>query len=512
VAPQLKQLSEADPSSINAKNIHLFDVSEGLDYSRLQPLEIQELKEWWRKAKGTVAQNVGQVQKHWGYFPRNKELDLYGFGLKSPDEGGRPRWNQKIYPRVQFEKKGWNTDSTTQQVIFEDWLRIEHNLSVSTRSHGSQPTSAAASPRLPSTSSLPRIGPTTSPLISTTAAPSVTPPREHSDDEDDNGETLDFHTPAPPNPERRADPSFELGLTTEASETTLDAGCRTPPPPDPSLPSSSDEDDIMAAQPAITLKNTAKVNAPRDFNGEVANTNNFIREVKLYKKLKPDDFSDFDGWLFWALSYMRGSKFVEAWSAAVMDEMDKATPDPTSEYSSGIGMPSSRRSRMFLEIRTNQGQPERTSRDFARRTTKQSTNFSSVSERLPVRRRVPLRTFSKSSKARSRDTSQLALPPMTQNPPLSLTGQRRPPLSNDNSRRTPPLPPSYRGGRILPNGSLLVLASRSTLVPLMALAFRSPPPPPRRLKDLRKVSPPLFPKVTGPDHLASAHPTSPLEG
>jgi hypothetical protein len=332
VAPQLKQLSEADPSSINAKNIHLFDVSEGLDYSKLQPLEIQELKEWWRKAKGTVAQNVSQVQKHWGYFPRNKELDLYGFGLKSPDEGGRPRWNQKIYPRVQFEKKGWNTDSTAQQVIFEDWLRTEHNLCVSTRSHGSQPTSAAASPRLPSTSSLPRIGPATSPLISTTAAPSVTPPQEHSDDEDDNGETLDFHTPAPPGPERRAGPSFELGLTTEASETTLDTGRRTPPPPDPSLPSSSDEDDTMAAQPTVALKNTSKVNPPRDFDGDVANTNNFIREVKLYKRLKPDDFSDDDGWLYWALSYMRGSKFVEAWAAAVMDENDKTNPDPASEY------------------------------------------------------------------------------------------------------------------------------------------------------------------------------------
>jgi hypothetical protein len=88
----------------------------------------------------------------------------------------------------------------------------------------------------------------------------------------------------------------------------------------------------MVAQPTVALKNTAKVNPPRDFNGDVTNTNNFLREVKLYKRLKPDDFSDFDGWLFWALSYMRGSKFVQAWATAVMDEMDKATPDPASEY------------------------------------------------------------------------------------------------------------------------------------------------------------------------------------
>jgi hypothetical protein len=152
------------------------------------------------------------------------------------------------------------------------------------------------------------------------------------DNEDDNDKTLDFHTPIPSNPERRAGPSFELGLVTEVSETTLDAGRRTPPPPDPSLPSSSDKDDTMAAQPTVTLKNTAKVNPPRDLNGDVANTNNFIQEVKLYKRLKPDDFSDFDGWLYWALSYMRGSKFVEAWATAVMDEMDKTVPDPASEY------------------------------------------------------------------------------------------------------------------------------------------------------------------------------------
>ena len=29
---------------------------------------------------------------------------------------------------------------------------------------------------------------------------------------------------------------------------------------------------------------------------------------------------------------MRGSKFVKAWAAAVMDELDKATPDPASDY------------------------------------------------------------------------------------------------------------------------------------------------------------------------------------
>ena len=29
---------------------------------------------------------------------------------------------------------------------------------------------------------------------------------------------------------------------------------------------------------------------------------------------------------------MRGSKFVEAWAAAVMDELDKATPDLASDY------------------------------------------------------------------------------------------------------------------------------------------------------------------------------------
>jgi hypothetical protein len=98
VTPKLKPLSEAEASSINVKDLHLFDVSDGLDYSKLQPLEVQELQEWWKKVKGTVTQKIGQVQKHWKYFPRNKELDLYRFGLKNPDEGGRPRWNLKIYP------------------------------------------------------------------------------------------------------------------------------------------------------------------------------------------------------------------------------------------------------------------------------------------------------------------------------------------------------------------------------------------------------------------------------
>jgi hypothetical protein len=88
VAPKLKPLSEAEANSITERNLHLFDVGNNLDYSKLRPLEVQELKEWWKKAKGTVAQKIGQVQKHWGYFSRNKELDLYGFGLKNPDEGG----------------------------------------------------------------------------------------------------------------------------------------------------------------------------------------------------------------------------------------------------------------------------------------------------------------------------------------------------------------------------------------------------------------------------------------
>ena len=86
------------------------------------------------------------------------------------------------------------------------------------------------------------------------------------------------------------------------------------------------------ANQAITLKNTGKVNAPRDFDGDAKNTNVFIRELKLYKRLKPDDFNNEKSWIFWALSYMRGSKFVEAWAAAVMDELDKATADPASDY------------------------------------------------------------------------------------------------------------------------------------------------------------------------------------
>ena len=114
MAPKLRELSEAEEGSVTSKNIHLYDDADYLDYSKLQSLEAQELAEWWRKAKGTTAQKIEQVQKSWGFFPRNKELNLYGFGLKHPDKGGRPRWNPKIYSRVQLEKKSWNTDSSSQ--------------------------------------------------------------------------------------------------------------------------------------------------------------------------------------------------------------------------------------------------------------------------------------------------------------------------------------------------------------------------------------------------------------
>ena len=155
MAPRLKELTEAGDRFITSKNIHLYNATDHLDYSKLQPIEAQELAEWWRKAKGTTAQKIEQVQKTWGFFPRNNELNLYGFGLKHPDEGGRPRWNPRIYSRVQTEKKGWNTNSSSQQAIFEEFLRFDQNLSPLTRNLGSQPISAAASPHLPSTSSLP---------------------------------------------------------------------------------------------------------------------------------------------------------------------------------------------------------------------------------------------------------------------------------------------------------------------------------------------------------------------
>jgi hypothetical protein len=313
VAPK-PSILEADECSVDSKN--LTDYEEfSLDYSALTREELVEADAWWKKNKGTTGQKIEQLQRTKGFFPKNPQLYLYGFGLPEPGPGQRVRWNIRTQERVDEVKKGWKLHSFDDQQGFEEELRLTKCISPISRRSGpsSQPSSAIASPHLPSTSSLPKVGPSVSPLISTTAAPSVTPPQEHSDNEDDNGETLDFHTPAPPGPERRAGPSFELGLTTEASETTLNAGRQTPPPPDPSLPPSSDEDDTMATQPTVALKNTAKVNPPHDFNGDVANTNNFIREVKLYKRLKPDDFSDDDGWLYWALSYMRGSKFVPNW-------------------------------------------------------------------------------------------------------------------------------------------------------------------------------------------------------
>jgi hypothetical protein len=281
VAPK-PSILEADECSVDSKN--LTDYEEfNLDYGALTREELVEADAWWKKNKGTIRQKIEQLQRTKGFFPRNPQLYLYGFGLPEPGPGQRVRWNIRTQEWVDEVKKGWKLHSFDDQRGFEEELRLTKCISPISHRSGpsSQPTSAVASPRLPSTSSLPKVGPSISPLISTTAVLSVTPPREHSNGEDNEEETLEFHTPTPLDPVRQANPSFELGLTTEASETTLDTGRRTPPPPDPPLPS-SDEDDTMAAQPTVTLKNTAKVNPPHDFNGDVANTNNFIQEVKLY--------------------------------------------------------------------------------------------------------------------------------------------------------------------------------------------------------------------------------------
>ena len=202
-------INEADDCSVDQKNYSQYQEFQ-LDYSGLLDEEQVELVGWWKRTKGTPAQKIGIIQSTKGFFPRNRQLYLYGFGLPEPGVGQRVRWNIKTQERVDEEKKKWKLNTFDDLSKFEEELRLLKCISPTSRRTGpsSQPTSAVASPHLPSSSSLPRIGPPTSPLVSTTAAPSVTPPREPSDDD----ENLDFQTPAPPDPTRRAGPSFELNL------------------------------------------------------------------------------------------------------------------------------------------------------------------------------------------------------------------------------------------------------------------------------------------------------------
>ena len=314
MAPPEKAKSKAKripPGSIDATNVDSFD--QDLDWGKLTSEQGALVDALWDRAPSSLRETVTYIQQR-GYFPCNPELNLYGFGLPAPKQGLRVRWRQEHTAIKDQFRRDYRLNTYGDQERFENDLRLAHCISPISR--------AAASTSSPSGSTYGTPSLTTAPLpvipeASREGLPSVSRPSSPAQ------ETAP--EPEPPVEE----PPEPVGVPPPAAS---------PKPPSSHHSSSSSDNEpetATMAQNAVTLKNTAKVNPPREFDGTPSKCSRFIRELRMYKRLKPSDFDEDLEWIFWALSYMRGSDFVEAWAASIMDEMEKENPDDRSEFYMG---------------------------------------------------------------------------------------------------------------------------------------------------------------------------------
>lgn len=269
-----------------------------LDYKALGEEDTQEVAKLIKRCPSTKdGERVAFLQKNGGYFPANPELDLYGFGLLEPQQGTTAKWRRRHTAIRDEAKVGWKINTWPDQRNFEDSLRLSHCICPYERTYTGQNEASSV---------------TGTPVVSTVGLP-------------------DTSGPGPSGLRNILEPPGSISISQPTSPTY-------PPPRDPSSEDDNDDtvDPPLIPPPnmtSITLKNTAKVNAPRDFDGTPSKCDRFLRELKVYKRLKPNDFETEEEWIFWGLGYMRGSDFVEAWAASVIDAIDGVHPASEFYYS-----------------------------------------------------------------------------------------------------------------------------------------------------------------------------------